>query len=223
VITGREGVVLSGRVVNRGTQASGPGALGAVWTTRDGVVARRAAESVSFVGLPPGGTAPFEWSVTAGELLPGEYGIVAEVDPDHLIPESDDDNNRITTDASYFTGPDLVIAALSARQDGGTMVVHDTVANRGNQASAACGILFFLSRNGIWDAGDVSLGYRIVPALDPDGASTADTRLVLPAQGLSTGRYFLLGKVDGSNHVAESREGNNLTLAPAPVDVRLPP
>jgi subtilase family serine protease len=221
--TGREGVALSGRVANRGTQASAPAVMGAWWAPRDTRSARRAGETVSLVELGPGAAAPFELTVVAGDLPIGEYGVDAEVDPDHRIAESDNDNNRIATDASYFAGPDLVIAELSARQDGGAIVVHDTVANRGNQPSGACGILFFLSRNGIWDAGDVSLGYRIVPAFDPGATSTADTRLAIPKQGLATGRYFLLGKVDGSNHVAESREANNLTLAPAPVDVRLPP
>ncbi len=223
VTTDREGVTLTGRVANRGTQPSSPAAVGAWWTTGSGGSARRADETVSVSAVGPGDAAPFELIAVAGKLPIGEYGVVAEVDPDRLIAESDDDNNRIATDASYFAGPDLVIDALSARQDGRAIVVRDAVINRGNQASAACGILFVLSRNGVWDAGDVSLGYRIVPALDPGATSTADTRLAIPERGLSTGRYFLLGKVDGANHVAESREANNLTLAPAPVDVRLPP
>jgi hypothetical protein len=220
---GRDGVVLSGRVVNQGTQAAPPGSIGAFWTTRDGGTARRAPESASFPGLAPGNSAPFELAATAGELAPGEYGIDAIVDPDHLIAESDDENNRSRGDVSYAAGPDLAIAELSARQDGGSIVVHDAAVNHGNAPSSACGILFVLSRNGIWDTGDVSIGYRIVPALDPEAISTAETRFELPKERLPTGRYFLLGKVDASNHVAESRETNNLTLAAAPVDIRIRP
>jgi hypothetical protein len=223
ITLGREGVVLSGRVANRGNAASLPGSLAAFWITREGAAVRRASEATSFADLPPGGVAPFEWSVTAKELPPGEYGIDAEVDPDHLVPESDEANNRSHGDVSYAAGPDLAIAELSARQDGGTIVVHDATTNHGDKPSGACGLLFVLSRNGIWDAGDVSIGYRILPALDPDATSTAETRFELPKERLPTGRYFLLGKVDASNHVAESREVNNLTLAPAPVDIRLSP
>lgn len=222
-IPGPHGVTLKGRVTNRGTRPSAPVVIGAWWTPISGDAARRADETVSVAAVGSGDAVPFDLTVVAGALPIGEYGVVAEADPDRVIAESDDDNNRIATDASYFAGPDLVITELSARQDGGAIVVHDAVANRGNQPSAGCGILFVLSRNGIWDSGDVSLGYRIVPALDPDATATADTRLAIPKRGLTTGRYFLLGKVDGSHHVAESREGNNLTLAPAPVDVRLPP
>lgn len=223
VTTGSEGVTLTGRVVNRGTQPSASPVIGAWWTARTGGDARRAEGAVTAAAVGHGEAAPFEVAVVAGDLPVGEYGVVAEVDPDRLIAESDDENNRLAADAAFFTGPDLAVVELSARQDGRAIVVRDAVVNRGNRPSTECGILFVLSRNGIWDPGDVSLGYRVVPPLDPDATSTADTRLALPQRGLTTGRYFLLGKVDGSNHVAESREANNLTLAPAPVDVRLSP
>jgi hypothetical protein len=215
--------MLTGRVVNRGTQPSASPAIGAWWTTRTGGDARRAEGAVSAAAVGPGEAAAFEVAVVAGDLPVGEYGVVAEVDPDRLIAESDDENNRLTADAAYFMGPDLAVVELSARQDDRAIVVRDAVVNRGNRPSTECGILFVLSRNGIWDPGDVSLGFRVVPPLDPNATSTADTRLALPERGLTTGRYFLLGKVDGSNHVAESREANNLTLAPAPLDVRLSP
>jgi hypothetical protein len=223
VATGPEGVTLTGRVANRGTQPSAPPVIDAWWTTRTGGDMRRPAGTGSAAAVGPGEAAPFEVAVVAGDLPVGEYGVVAEADPDRLIAESDDENNQLTADAAYFMGPDLVVAELSARQDGRAIVVRDAVINLGNRLSAECGILFVLSRNGIWDPGDVSLGYRVVPPLDPDTTSTADTRLALPERGLATGRYFLLGKVDGANHVAESREANNLTLAPTPVDVRRSP
>jgi hypothetical protein len=53
--------------------------------------------------------------------------------------------------------------------------------------------------------------------------SRAETRLPLPRRGLATARYFLIAKVDSANTVAEGHEGNNLALAPAPLDLRLPP
>jgi hypothetical protein len=223
VTTGSEGVRLTGRVLNRGTQPSASPEIGAWWTARTGGDARRAEGSASAAAVGPGEAVPFEVAVVAGELPVGEYGVVAEVDPDRLIAESDDENNRLTADATFFMGPDLAVLELSARQDGRAFVVRDAVVNRGNRPSVECGILFVLSRNGIWDPGDVSLGYRVVPPLEPNATSIADTRLALPERGLATGRYFLLGKVDGSNHVAESREANNLTLAPAPVYVRFTP
>jgi subtilase family serine protease len=70
------------------------------------------------------------------------------------------------------------------------------------------------------DATDVSLGYRVVPPLAAGAESRADTRLPLP-RGLSTGRYYLLGKIDSSGAVAESDETNNVALAPDPLDLRL--
>jgi hypothetical protein len=115
------------------------------------------------------------------------------------------------------------VADLSARQEGDAVVILAAVSNQGNRIADACGILFFLSRNGVWDQGDVSLGYRLVPSLEPGADSRAETRLPIPKRGLATARYFLIAKVDGANTVAESHEANNLALAPAPLDLRLPP
>lgn len=223
VASGRDAVQISGRVQNRGTQIAPASAVGASWTTQASGPVRRAPESAALPELLPGHSARFELSATAGDLSTGEYGIVAEVDPDQRIAESDEDNNQSHVEAAFRVGPDLLVADLSARQDGATIVVRDTVFNQGNREAVACGILFFLSRNGVWDAGDVSLGYRLVPVLPPGTESRAETRLPLPSRGLATARYFLIAKVDGANTVVESQEANNLALAPSPLDLRIGP
>jgi hypothetical protein len=217
-----DGARLTGRVHNRGTQTAPAASVGARWTIRDHPVTR-AQESVAVRDLPAGASASFDLFVTPGDLAVGEYGVMAEADPDQRIAEADEENNRALTDAGFRVGPDLVVADLSARQEGGAIVVRDAVSNQGNRAADSCGILFFLSRNGVWDQNDVSLGYRLVPALDPGTDSRADTRFPLPSRGVVTARYFLIAKVDGANTVVEGHEGNNLALAPTPLDLRLPP
>ena len=97
------------------------------------------------------------------------------------------------------------------------------MSNQGTRPAEACGISFFLSRNGVWDQRDVSLGYRLIPGLPAGADSRAETRLPIPRQGLVTARYFLIAKVDGANTVPEGHETNNLALAPTPLDLRLPP
>ncbi|MEW6682003.1 MAG: CARDB domain-containing protein [Nitrospirota bacterium] len=217
-----EGAQVTGRVRNRGTHTAPAVSVGVLWTLRDDPVTR-AQESAALPEVAANSTALFDVLVTPGDLPAGEYGLMAEVDPDQRIAESDEDNNRSRLAAGFRLGPDLVVAELSARQEGGAVVVRDAVSNQGNRSADGCGILFFLSRNGVWDQGDVSLGYRLVPSLQPGTDSRAETHLPIPPRGLSTARYFLIAKVDGANTVAESREGNNLALAPAPLDLRLPP
>jgi hypothetical protein len=217
----REGAQVTGRVRNRGTHTAPDVVVGAAWTIKDDPVAR-AAESVAAHEVPAGGSAPFDVLVTPGDLGTGEYGVMVEADSDQRIAESDEENNRARSDAGFRVGPDLVVPDLSARQEGDVVVVRDAVSNQGNRTAEACGILFFLSRNGVWDKDDVSLGYRLVPVLEPGAESRADTRLAIPRRGLATARYFLIAKVDGANTVPEGNEANNLTLAPAPLDLRLP-
>jgi hypothetical protein len=222
-ITNRpEGAQLTGRVHNRGTHTASAVSVGAMWTGRGDAVTR-ARESAALQDVRGGASVRFDLFVTPGDLAAGEYGVTAEVDPDRRIAESDEDNNRSPADAGFRVGPDLLVAELAARHEGGAIVVRDAVSNQGNRPADSCGILFFLSRNGVWDQGDVSLGYRVVPALDPGTDSRAETRLPLPQRGLATARYFLIAKVDGADTIREGNEANNLALAPTPVDVRLPP
>jgi hypothetical protein len=218
----REGAQVTGRAHNRGTHIAPAVSIGALWTVRDNATVR-AKESVTVQDIPAGKSAVFDLFVTPGDLAAGEYGVLAEADPDQRIPESDEENNLARVDAGFRVGPDLVVADLSVRQEGGAVVVRDAVSNQGNRPADSCGILFFLSRNGVWDQGDVSLGYRLVPALDPGADSVTETRLPLPQRGVATARYFLIAKVDGANSVVEGNEANNLALAPTPLDLRLPP
>lgn len=221
--TVREGVRVSGRVRNRGTHAGAPASVGAEWTVDDGGPVTRARESVTIEGVAAGGAASFEVLVTPGDLVAGQYDVIAEIDPDQRVPESDEENNRARVDVGFRVGPDLVVADLSARQEGDWVVVRDAVSNQGTRPAESCGISFFLSRNGVWDQGDVSLGYRVIPELAAGADSGAETRLPIPRQGLITARYFLIAKVDSANTVAEGHEANNLALAPRPLDLRLPP
>lgn len=220
---GREGVRLAGRVRNRGTHAGSSVSVGAGWTAHVNGPVNRARESVALERVAAGGAATFELLVTPGDLAAGQYDVVAEIDPDQRVPESDEENNHVRVDVGFRVGSDLIVADLSGRQEGDTVVVLDVVSNQGTRPAEACGISFFLSRNGVWDQGDVSLGYRVVPELAPGTESRAETRLPIPRQGLATARYFLIAKVDSANTVAEGHEGNNLALAPVPLDLRLPP
>jgi len=175
--------------------------------------------SVEIDGLLPGASTRFNATVVLPDAPAGRYTVTAEVNPGHRVAESDGTNNTARDEREHPLGPDLTIAALSAATSD-AIVVSDAAVNRGTRASGACGISFFLSRNGVLDAADVSLGYRVVPPLAAGAESRAATRLPLP-RGLSTGRYYLLGKVDSSGAVAESDETNNVALAPDPLDLRL--
>lgn len=210
---------VEGRVANAGTRAAGPATVALALVEGRTGAATPPIGSAEIGGLLPGASTSFNATLVLPDAPAGRYVLTAEVNPDHRVAESDGTNNTARGEREHPLGPDLTIAALSAVVSD-AIIVSDAVVNRGSRASGACGISFFLSRNGVLDAGDVSLGYRVVPPLAAGADSRADTRLPLP-RGLSTGRYYLLGKVDSSGAVAESDETNNVALAPDPLDLRL--
>ncbi len=68
---------------------------------------------------------------------------------------------------------------------------------------------FYLSLDFAYSpSGDLLLGNRNVPALQPSGASTASTQVTVPP-GTAPGSYYVIGVADWSGAVAESVETNN--------------
>jgi len=228
VVMGVEGSVetggtlrVRGRVRNAGTRAAGPVRLGVSLSNRETAMATPLAGTAEITGLPPGESVGFELIASLADAPTGRYQLIAAVNLDRRVVESDETNNTAFAGTEYALGPDLTIQALTATL-GKELAVADTVINRGTRPAESCGISFFLSRNGVLDASDVSLGYRVVPPLGPGAESHAQTTLPLPRKGLTTGRYYLLAKLDSSGAVAESDEANNLGLAATPLDLRLP-
>lgn len=215
---------VGGRVTNAGTRTAGAVRVSASLAEHETGAVTGALGAAEVGDLPRGHSTRFEATIPLADAVSGRYRLVVQVDPDHRIAESDTTNNVARGEREFRLGPDLSIAALSAvTAEPDSLVVQDALLNRGTRPSDPCGISFFLSRNGVLDPGDVPIGYRLVPALAPGADSRAETRLALPRGRLTTGRYYLLGKADGSGAVAESDETNNVGLAPTPLDLRLAP
>ena len=108
-------------------------------------------------------------------------------------------------------GADLTVAAVTAPATGAAgspIAISDTITNTGAGAAAASVTRFYLSANGVLDAGDTVLGARAVPAL-PGGASNAASSLMTIPATMTAGAYFIIGQADADARVAETSEGNN--------------
>jgi subtilase family serine protease len=88
------------------------------------------------------------------------------------------------------------------------MTVSDTTNNASGATTPATNTRFYLSTNGVLDAGDVLLGSRAVPSLAPGASSSGSVSLTIPA-GTSVGTWFVIAKADGDDAVAETSEANN--------------
>jgi hypothetical protein len=140
----------------------------------------------------------------------GTYYLLARADARGTVSETNENNNNRAR--ALGVGPDLVTSAFAApasARAGATISVSSSAKNQGGAGAATSKTRFYLSTNATWDAGDVLLGSRVVPALPAGGASTASTGLVVPA-GASRGSYYLLALSDATKAVTETRENNNV-------------
>jgi subtilase family serine protease len=198
--------------LNRGGGAAPASSTGyylsidSTWDAGDALVGSRSVPALA-AGASSSGSASVTVSVGTP---PGTYYLIARADATEAIAESQEANN--SSARVVQVGPDLWVPALTAPAAAGAgapFTVTDTTANQGGGAGDASTTAFYLSTNATWDAGDVLLGRREVPALAAGASSRTSTSLTLPADTLA-GTYYILARADAGQAVAESVEGNNV-------------
>ena len=121
-------------------------------------------------------------------------------------------NVGTVTIASDDLPPDLVVSSMSAPSTAGPdadIVVTDTTRNQGTGSSPQSNTGFYLSTDATWDAADVWLGSRQLPALGPGATNVLPTTLHVPPSTV-TGSYRVLAKADWDGVVTEGNEANNV-------------
>jgi hypothetical protein len=116
----------------------------------------------------------------------GNYYIIARADADGQVPESNESNNTKAT-AIHIGPPDLIVSSLSVSARSGadlttTLTVTDITLDQAGTGPAAPTVTrFYLSTDATLGAGDVSLGFRNVPALSPGSSSSGSTSMPVPS------------------------------------------
>ncbi|MGH7894116.1 MAG: CARDB domain-containing protein [Candidatus Binatia bacterium] len=198
------------------TQNQGGGAAGAT-TTRIYLSANAlldasdvALGSRAVPALGPGASHTGSVSVTipAGTAA-GLYYLIASADSDAAVGESQEGNNVL---ARVITiGADLVISALSGPGDSGAgqaISVSVTTRNQGASAAGASTTVLYFSTDALFDAADVALGSRAVPALGPSASDTGSVNVTIPG-ATAPGTYYLIARADSGEVVGETSETNN--------------
>src|SRR4029453_4960574 len=180
-------------------------------------------------------------TVTIPSTLPlGIYYVVACADDLNTVVETDEGNNCKAAGPVTGAAPDRAgTAAVPSppapiRTPGTTFQISDTVQNSGTGPSGASTTRYYLSLDGVKNAGDILLtGTRAVPALAAGATSQGLVTVTIPSTTpLNT--YTLLVCADDLAAVAESNEGNNCSVAssgtvtvtrpaPAEITVTMPP
>ena len=105
---------------------------------------------------------------------------------------------------------DLVISAVTAPSPvatGASIVVTDSTRNQATWPVQPSRTGFYLSTNTTFDAADVFIGEREVPALGPGSVDTRSTTVTLPPH--LTGIQYVIAKADWDDRLVEARENNN--------------
>jgi subtilase family serine protease len=146
----------------------------------------------------------------------GLYYLIAKADATSTVAEAIETNN-VKVGTSIKIGPDLVVASIVSPPIAGAgdvIAVTDATKNQGSSIAGASVTAIYLSTDVVLDTADVMLGKRSVASLTAGATDSGSTSGQIPAS-TATGTYFVLGKADAGNDVAESVETNNVLFASA--------
>jgi subtilase family serine protease len=182
--------------------------------------------SRSVPGLAAGATHAGTVTVTIPQAIPlNTYVLLACADDLNTVVETNDGNNCVVASSGSVTvtRPDLLGDAISnpptTKARGTTFSVTDTTRNGGTVASGASTTRYYLSLDGLKNAGDTLLtGNRPVPGLAA-GASSSGTITVTIPSGTPLNTYFLLACADDLSTVVETTETNNCKASATGVTV----
>lgn len=167
-------------------------------------------------------------SVTVPASTPGgQYALLACADETNVVTEySETDNCRASATTINITTPDYRVTSVSnppaTAVRGTVMSITETVTNGGSAASVSSTNKYYLSLNGVVDAGDYLLPpTRTVPALAAGGTSTGTKNLTVPATVVH-GLYHVIACADFNNTVTESNEANNCRASAGLVTIQVP-
>ena len=88
------------------------------------------------------------------------------------------------------------------------MTAIDIAQNSGGNTAVPSTTRFYLSVNSLFDASDVPVGSRAVPALTPGALNLGTTAVTIPA-GTAAGFYYVIAVADADGVVIEIQENNN--------------
>lgn len=145
-------------------------------------------------GLSNGTT--YYYVVSATNIL-GESGHSTEASATPALPSD--------VIISSFTAPTSVAA-------GSSVTISVTTKNQGTGSATESTTRFYISTNGVVDAGDTRLAeVQAVPPLAPGLAATVSMSIGVPST-LATGVHYLIAKADADDVLFENQEANNTSL-----------
>lgn len=175
--------------------------------------------------LQPGRSAAVKLRVEYPTIDNGSYQLLAQIDPDNTIAETDEQNNTADLGAVNVERPVVDLSGTfvtptpaTVAPGGRTTLVLD-VANGGNvllRGTATIAVTATTNSSGVGGTNVGSVIKRL--KLKPDGHVKVKIRCTVPAD-LTAGNYFFAATVDSIAQIVESNEANNVVVSGQPVQV----
>ena len=151
----------------------------------------------------------------------GSYYILYYADYSNTVSETVETNNVAAFSISVITpGIDLIIqtptVSPSSAIAGNSVSASCYIYNQGNSTAASANVGFYLSTDGVWDAGDALLYSSMGSSLAAATSSYRSVALTIPS-GTTAGSYYILYYADYSAAVSETAESNNVSSLPITV------
>jgi MYXO-CTERM domain-containing protein len=158
-------------------------------------------------------------------ILPGDYYLIAIIDPGERIAEVDEANNAaVSSGTTEIVGPDVVAVELSgstAAFRGEMYRARATIRNAGGASARAFYYSFHLSQNQLITISDPLLGELGPIDLAPGQTINVEHTFVVSTT-IAAGNYFLGIIADSTSQILEEQESNNIKRLQTPVVVRDP-
>ncbi len=152
-------------------------------------------------------------------LAPGAYFAIAEVDPNNLLAEADENNNFFVAPSPFNTGPDFTVGVIAPPAGADVGVPVDITTTLQSISVPYTGPLSYRlwasSDTNLDPMSDTSLG--MFTATFAGEGSLPDTQSVTFPAGLPAGSYFILAEADSNAAVQEVSETNNVGASNTPV------
>jgi hypothetical protein len=156
-------------------------------------------------------------------FLPGNYYLIAKVDPSNGIDETDESNNTVITSGYTITEPDIDFTITSLVSDKPSQVVHQSVkidfavANSGTtNVEGYLATMFYLSADNVIDNNDTKIFSIDVSLSDKADIASGSRSFTIPA--ITPGNYFIIGQTDVPSKYIETNESNNIFFIPLTID-----
>jgi hypothetical protein len=112
---------------------------------------------------------------------------------------------------------DLIVTNVTAPIKGfkgNTIIVSNTIKNRGNTATNGFWVSYYLTLS----SNNIKIGYRDISSLAAGASNSQNTQLTIPIN-ITSSNYYIMAYVDSTNLINESNKTNNYGYSPTKIQI----